>query len=297
MQTTTPVATSTRRQALKSGALLLAGLAGAPAILAQKNSSDPGSSNRPLSGKVAIVTGARDNIGRGIAVGLGALGADVVVHYHRADTVDQAKETARLAREAGAAKVSLAEGDLGDGATVKRMFDLAERELGGIDIFVHNAGRAVRKPFVDLTDEDYRSCWNINEWAAFLCMREAARRLRPHGRIINIITALVPGIVPGNAAYVGPKAANAELCRVLAAELGRAPRFITVNSVHPGPLDTDFFHDLNDPASATEATNRSPAKRLGTVADIVPMVQFLASPGAQWVSGESLYVAGATTQA
>lgn len=86
------------------------------------------------------------------------LAAFSLVHYHRADSIDHAKETARLAREAGAARTALAAGDLGDPQKVKRMFDIAERELGGIDILVGNAGRAIRKPLAELTDDEYRSC-------------------------------------------------------------------------------------------------------------------------------------------
>lgn len=113
------------------------------------------STERPLEGKVAIVTGARANIGRGVAIGLAEMGADVLVHYHRPETEDQAEETARLAREAGANRTALAVGDLGKRTNVTQMFDIAEQELGGADILVNNAGQIIKKPIAELTDEEY----------------------------------------------------------------------------------------------------------------------------------------------
>ena len=290
-----------RRDAIKRLGLAVGGtaLAGASAGLSQATPAqvDPGSgvglaTETPLRGKVAIVTGARANIGRGIAVGLAALGADVLVHYHRAQTVDQAEETARMAREAGAEKTALAMGDLGDEANVKRMFDVAESELGGSDILVNNAGAIVKKPIAELTAEEYRRCYNINEWGTFLCMREGANRLRNRGRIINIVTSIVPSITPGYGAYAATKSGNAQLVRTLSAEIGGPDRGITVNSVHPGPIDTPFFRGPESEEAIAYASEMANMNRLGEVTDVVPVVQYLATPAAQWMTGESLFVNG-----
>ena len=250
-----------------------------------------------LQGKVAIVTGARANIGRGIAIGLAQMGADVLVHFHRPESEDQARETARLCREAGAENVALAVGDLGRQAVVTQMFDTAEERLGGADILVNNAGAMVKKPLVEVTNEEYLRTWNINEWGTFLCMREAARRLRNEGRIINIVTALVPALTPNYGAYGATKAANAQLVRTLSAEVGGEDRRITVNSVHPGPVDTPFYREPESDGAIAYAVELANMNRLGRVSDVVPLVQFLASPAAQWVTGESLYVTGGYTQA
>ena len=252
--------------------------------------------DRPLEGKVAIVTGARANIGRGIAIGLAEMGADILVHYHRPETEDQAQETARLAREAGANRTVFAVGDLGKRTNVTQAFDVAERELGGVDILVNNAGKIVKKPIAELTDEEYLEVWNINEWGTFLCMREAANRLRNRGRIINIVTAIVPSITANYGGYAGPKAANAQLVRTLSAEIGGSDRAITVNSVHPGPVDTPFFRDPESDEAIEYAQTLANLQRLGRVSDIVPAVQFLASPAAQWMTGESIFVTGGYTE-
>ena len=299
----------TRRQALRN--LSLAGLAATvpAAAVAQSNSleTDPvdidtqpnaiSSDQAPLKGKVAIVTGARDNIGRGIAVGLAQLGADILVHYHRPETQAQAEETARMATEAGAEAVAFAVGDLGEVANVKAMFDVAQSELGGADILVNNAGAILKKAVAEVTDEEYRRIWNINEWGTFLCMREAANRLNNRGRIINIVTAIVPSITPNYGVYAASKAGNAQLVRTLSAEIGGEDRMITVNSVHPGPVDTPFFREPESDGAIEYATELSNLNRLGRVSDVVPAVQFLATPAAQWVTGESFYVTGGYTQA
>ena len=298
-----------RRKVLRN--LSLAGLAttiSAATVSAQSNEPDTdpvnidtepnslSSDGQPLKGKVAIVTGARDNIGRGIAVGLAQLGANILVHYHRPETEDQAQETARLAREAGAEQIAFAVGDLGKRTNVTQMFDIAENELGGADILVNNAGQIVKKPIAELTDEEYLEVWNINEWGTFLCMREGANRLNNRGRIINIVTAIVPSLTANYGGYAGPKAANAQLVRTLSAEIGGDDRAITVNSVHPGPVDTPFFRQPESDNAIEYAKGLANLKRLGRVSDVVPAVQFLASPAAQWVTGESLFVAGGYTE-
>ena len=268
-------------------------MATAGTLLAQEQTdlTDP-VTDRSLDGKVAIVTGARNNIGRGIAEGLAALGANVLVHYHQDDDRSEAEVTGAQCREAGAEKVAYAVGDLGKGENVRRMFDTAEAELGGADILVNNAGAIVKKPIAELTDEEYLRCWNINEWGTFLCMREAANRLRKEGRIINIVTSIVPGITGNYGAYAASKAGNAQLARVLSAEIGGPDRMITVNTVHPGPIDTPFFREPESEQAIEYATGMANLNRLGRVSDVVPVVQFLATPAAQWMTGESLYVNG-----
>ena len=277
-----------------------AGVASTTASMAQDRSPMEGesifSTERPLEGKVAIVTGARANIGRGIAIGLAEMGANILVHYHRPETEDQARETARLAREAGANRTAFAVGDLGKRTNVTQMFDIAEQELGGADILVNNAGQIVKKPIAELTDEEYLQVWNINEWGTFLCMREAANRLSDRGRIINIVTALVPSITANYGGYAGSKAANAQLVRTLSAEIGSSDRAITVNSVHPGPVDTPFFRAPESDGAIEYAQTLANLQRLGRVSDVVPVVQFLASPAAQWMTGESIFVTGGYTE-
>lgn len=288
-----------RRQFLGAiGATGVVGAMGAEQVIAQttnpsvatpSNSAETSNSNRELTGKVAIVTGARANFGRAFAEALAKHGADVVVHYHRAETRDQAEETARMVAAQGA-RAALVQGDLGQTETVMRTFDTAFENFGRLDIVINNAGAIVKKPIAEVTDADLEQMININTRGTFLCMREAARRISDNGRIINIGTSLLAGMAPNYAAYAGTKATMEEVTRMGARELGG--RGITVNTISPGPFDTPFFHSQETPETTQFASNLSVAGRLGQISDLVPLVEFLASPGSQWITGQTIWING-----
>ncbi|NJK51477.1 SDR family oxidoreductase [Candidatus Gracilibacteria bacterium] len=283
------------RRSLLAGSFF-AGLAAAiPAYAQQKPQSQISQTttqenvNKELAGKVAIVTGARANLGRGFAVELAKHGADIVVHYHREETRSEAEETARLVQEQGV-RAALISGDLGQPATVKQMFDAAFNNFGRADILVNNAGAIIKKPIAEVSDEELERMININTRGTFLCMREGARRLSDNGRIINIATSLLAASAPNYAAYAGSKAIVEELTRMGSKELGK--RGITVNSISPGPVDTPFFHSMETPETTKFAASLSNAGRLGAIDDIVPLVVFLAMPNAQWISGQTIWING-----
>lgn len=277
------------------GAIGVTGLAGSIAAgraVAQNSQSQPtalSNSERQLEGKVAIVTGARANLGRGFAEALARHGANVVVHYHRESTKNQAEETARLV-DAQGAKAALVQGDLGQAETVKRTFDTAFDNFGRLDIVVNNAGAIVKKPMAEVTDEDLERMININTRGTFYCMREAARRIADNGRIINIGTSLLAGMAPNYSAYAGTKSTMEEVTRMGARELG--DRGITVNTISPGPVDTPFFHSQETPETTRFASNLAVAGRLGQISDIVPLVEFLALPSSQWITGQTIWING-----
>ncbi len=273
---------------------LVGSIAAGQAIAQDQSQSEPIStalsdSDRELEGKVAIVTGARANLGRGFAEALARHGADVVVHYHRESTKDQAEETARLV-EAQGAKAALVSGDLGQAETVMRTFDTALENFGRLDILVNNAGAIVKKPIAEVTDEDLERMININTRGTFYCMREAARRIADNGRIINIGTSLLAGMAPNYSAYAGTKSTMEEITRMGARELGE--RGITVNTISPGPVDTPFFHSQETPETTRFASNLAVAGRLGQISDIVPVVEFLALPSSQWITGQTIWING-----
>ncbi len=279
-----------RRGALRmigmgAAAAAAAGSVGAASATAQSGAA----TSRPLAGKVAIVTGARANMGRAFSAALARMGADVVVHYHRASTRDEAEQSASLVRAAGQ-RAALVQGDLGDVKVVKAMFDAAEREFGGVDIVVNNAGAIIKKPMAEFTDEEFERLDAVNNRGLFYCLREAARRVRPGGRIINNGTSLLAGAAPGYAIYAGTKAPVEEYTRMLAKELG--DKRITVNAIAPGPVNTPFFHSQENERSVAYAAGLSTEGRLGEVEDIVPLVEFLAKPDSQWTNGQTLWVNG-----
>ena len=244
---------------------------------------------KPLKGKAAIVTGARANMGRAFCQALAAMGADIVIHFHREKTRGEAEQTAQMVNQEGQEAV-LVSGDLGNVKTVNNMFDASYREFGGVDILVNNAGAIIKKPVAEFSDVDFEKLNAVNNRGLFYCMRAGAKHLRDGGRIINTGTSLLAGAAPGYAVYSGTKAPVEEYTRCLAKELGG--KRITVNTIAPGPIDTPFFHSQENERSTAYAANLATEKRLGDVSDIVPLLEFLSMPESQWINGQTLFING-----
>ncbi|MEM9490061.1 MAG: SDR family NAD(P)-dependent oxidoreductase, partial [Myxococcota bacterium] len=160
---------------------------------------------KQLKGKVALVTGASRNLGRGFAAALAKNGADVVVHYHNARSKSDAEKTARMVRGSGS-KAAIVSGDLSKVKNVTRMFDAAFKRFGRVDVVVNNAGAIVKKPVSEVTEADFDRLFGINAKGTFFCMQEAARRISDNGRIINIATSLLGSTTGNYSAYAGSKA-------------------------------------------------------------------------------------------
>ncbi len=264
------------------GALLFSS-AGARTAAAQNAAT----TQRELAGKVAIVTGARNNLGRAFAIVLARKGANTVVHYHRAETQAEAEETASLVRAEGVEAV-LVQGDLSIVANIRRIYDVAINEFGRVDIVVNNAGYIKKKPFVEITEEEFDRCVGINTKGLYFSMQEAAKRIADNGWIINIGTSLLGATTGMYSAYAGTKAPVEAFTRALAKEIGN--RGITVNVVAPGAVDTPFFHSQETAQTADYIRKAHVSGRLATVDDIVGTIEFLASPASQWLSAQTIFV-------
>ncbi|HEY8461471.1 MAG TPA: SDR family NAD(P)-dependent oxidoreductase, partial [Blastocatellia bacterium] len=158
------------------------------------------SAQKELAGKVALITGSSRNLGRGYAVALARNGADIVAHYHLPADRGDAEETARLVRAQGARAI-LVSGDLCDVSTITRMFDQTLQSFGRVDIVVNSAGRIVKKPVAEMTEQDFDSVFCVNARGAFFVMREAARRISDNGRIINIGSSLISSTIGEYSVY------------------------------------------------------------------------------------------------
>jgi 3-oxoacyl-[acyl-carrier protein] reductase len=238
-----------------------------------------------LENKVAIVTGGSRGIGRGIAESLAREGARVVVNYTRSEL-----EAESAARAFGGLAVRA---DVSDPRHVTALFETAEHEFGGIDILVNNAGVAVFKPLAETTDEDFELVFGVNTRGAFYCLREAARRLRNGGRIVNMSTGATVHGTPGGSIYCGSKAALQLFTRCLARELG--DRQITVNTVSPGFTDTDMLRQF--PHLVDIAPSMSPLGRVGQVEDVARVVTWLCTPDADWMTGQNIQAGGGASMA
>jgi 3-oxoacyl-[acyl-carrier protein] reductase len=243
---------------------------------------------RRLNEKTALVTGGSRGIGRAIAERLAADGATVVLSY--ATNAGAAAEVVAAITAAGGRAHAVA-ADLRQPDVALPLFEQAEALAGPLDILINNAAVGGTGLIAGMSDEDFDTTMTINVRSPFILIREAARRLRDGGRIVNISTVntVLPG--PGMSAYAASKAALELLGRVAAYELGE--REITVNSVLPGATDTEMFRKANPAVEVHEAVIAITAlRRLGQPADIADVVAFLVSPDARWVTGQSIRVSG-----
>jgi 3-oxoacyl-[acyl-carrier protein] reductase len=239
------------------------------------------------SAKVAIVTGASRGIGAAIAERLAADGFTIVVNY--AGSSAPAEELARKIEQTGRGAIT-AQADVSDPVAVARMFDSAEAAFGGVDVLVNNAGIMRLATLAEGDDALFDSQIAINLKGSFNTMREAARRLRGGGRIVNLSSSVVGLSQPTYAVYAATKAGVEAMTRVLAKEM--RGRNITVNAVAPGPTATALFLDGKPQEVIDHLAKLAPLERLGTPADIAAAVAFLAGPDGAWVNGQTLRANG-----
>jgi 3-oxoacyl-[acyl-carrier protein] reductase len=240
-----------------------------------------------VSSKIAIVTGASRGIGAAVAERLASDGFTVVVNYS-----GDAAPAEALARkiEAKGGRALTAKADVSDPQAVRGMFDAAEAAFGGVDVLVNNAGIMTLSAIADAEDAAFDRQINVNLKGTFNTLREAARRLRNGGRIVNFSSSVVGLLQPTYGVYAATKAAVEAMTAILAKELrGRA---ITVNSIAPGPTATDLFLNGKPQDLIDRLAKLAPLERLGQPEDIAAAVAFLAGPDGAWINGQTLRANG-----
>lgn len=237
--------------------------------------------------QVAIVTGASRGIGAAIAQRLAQDGFTVVINY--AGNAESAEAVAHKIEAAGGRALT-ALADVSDPAAVKRMFDAAETAFGGVDVLVNNAGVMGLATLADSSDELFDRLINVNLKGSFNTMREAAKRLRNGGRVINFSTSVVGVYQPTYGIYAATKGAVEAMTRVMAREM--RGRQISVNAVAPGPTATDLFLDGKSDELVQQLARLSPLERLGSPEDIAKTVSFLAGSEGGWINGQVLRANG-----
>ncbi len=241
----------------------------------------------PLDGKIAIVTGAAQGIGRAIAETLARAGADVAVADldpgRSQETVDA---VVKLGRKALNVKVNVADWD-----DAKAMTDQVVKEMGKIDILVNNAGVTRDGLVMRMKEEDWNLVLQVNLYGTFHCTKAVLQPMTKQrfGRIVNIASIVGAMGNAGQANYAASKAAVIGFTKTVAREY--ATRLVTVNAVAPGFIDTAMTQTL--PADVKETLQKQiPLGRLGQPADIAEAVRFLVSDEAGYITGHVLHVNG-----
>jgi NAD(P)-dependent dehydrogenase (short-subunit alcohol dehydrogenase family) len=234
-----------------------------------------------LARKTAIVTGGASGIGLAIAQRLLAAGALVLIADRRA-------AGAEIAR---ASQVEFFQADIAKEEQVAALFDAAQSRFGQVDILVNNAGiQPLGVGFPDLSDSLLRRTFEVNVNGVAFGVKYAAQKLSDGGRVINIASFVGLIATPGGTAYSASKAAVIHLTRLGAIEL--APRRITVNAISPGTIRTPAVTAIANNPEIPFIERRTPLGRLGEPSEVAALCHFLASPEADYITGQNIAIDG-----
>ncbi len=242
-----------------------------------------------LDGRVAVVTGAGRGIGRGCALALAEMGADLVC---AARTPEQIEATAEQVRALGRRALALS-CDVMERAQLEGLVEGARREFGRIDVLVNNAGGSPPAPALETSEKAFENALRFNVTSAFLLSRLVIPLMQEvdGGAIVNISSAAGRLVQPNFVAYGTAKAALSFMTRQLAAEM--APR-IRVNAIAVGAVRTSALLPYLSPELERAMAERTPMGRLGEVEDVALAALYLASPAASWVTGKVFEIDGGT---
>ena len=240
-----------------------------------------------LQGKTAIVTGASRGIGREIALKLGKLGAAVVVNYVK---------NGQLAEEVSSEIISLGgralpvQADMRKINEIETLFNRAIENFGAVDILINNAGTILYKKIEDVTEEEFDDIFECNVKGLFFACQQAAKKMANGGKIINISSSLTKQMMPTYGAYAATKGAVEQITKVLSKELGQ--KRISVNSISPGPVDTELFTQGKSEEQIKFLSNMAAFGRIGAPIDIANVVALLVSDEAGWITGQNVCANG-----
>ncbi|HET9304518.1 MAG TPA: SDR family NAD(P)-dependent oxidoreductase [Candidatus Sulfotelmatobacter sp.] len=242
----------------------------------------------------ALVTGASRGIGKEIALELARNRYRVAVNYYNdpASMVEETLAEIRALQPPGSNDVLAIQADIRSSSQVARMFEQAINAFGRLDLLVNNAGVQTWKPLLDVTEEEWDLVVDTNLKGCFLCTQQAARYMKDHsgGSIVNLGSGCNKLAFPSLVAYTASKGGIEMFTKEAAVELGQYG--IRVNCIAPGSIESERTRQ-EDPDYAGTWSRLTPLGRVGRAADIAPTVVFLASPGASFISGQTIWIDGA----
>ena len=249
-----------------------------------------------LQDKVALITGASSGIGKAIAKRFAAEGAHVVVNYRPGGDMDNEAAQAEAA-SFGSSSIAVA-ADVSKREDVERMMEEIMRQFGRLDIAINNAGIEIKKPFLEVTDEEWNKVIAVNLYGSYLVSQVAARQMVKQGQggklvFISSVHEDIP--FPEYTAYCASKGGVRMMMRNLAMEL--AEHKINVNNIAPGAIATPINQAvLDDPTAMKNAVSEIPWGRFGRPEEVASVAVFLASDEAEYVTGSTYYIDGGLTQ-
>lgn len=242
-----------------------------------------------FAGKSVVVTGAGSGIGRAIAERLAMLGAYVTLAARTAPKLDEVAESIR----SRSGKVLAVPTDITVDEEVRVLFDQVSATFGGVDVLVNNAGVAREGRVSDQSMAEFDTVLGTNLRAVFLCSQIAAKSMaeRGGGKILNVGSAFGIKPVKGFGAYCASKAAVEHLTRVAALELSTSN--IQVNAIAPGYVATELnASDLADGSFQEAVLRRIPARRIANPEELLPLIELLCSPSADYITGQTVVIDG-----
>jgi len=244
----------------------------------------------PLSGRVALVTGASRGIGKAVALELAGRGADIAFNYFRSH--EAAAATEQEIRGLGVECLRV-RAHLGDPGKIGELFARVAESFGRLDILVNNAASGVQRSLEELEEKHWDWTMAVNARAPWLCAKEAVKLMGDGGHIVNITSEGSRSVLPYYFSVGTSKAALEAATRYMAVEL--APRGVVVNAVSGGYVETDALEHFPNREEMRASGQRTPAGRMVTSADIARVVAFLCTEDAGMIRGQVIVVDGGAT--
>lgn len=226
-------------------------------------------------------------MGKKIAEELARNGAKVVINY--TSSPEKAEGVVNSIKSQGGEAIAV-RADISRIPELEILFKKTMETYGYLDILINNAGIIVTELLADITEDDFDKQYAINVKGTFFAIQQAVKYMTEGGRIINFSTSVTGQMFPTYSVYAGTKGAVEQITRQLAKELG--PEGITINTVAPGPVNTELFTAGKTPEQIKNVGSTNAFGRLAETDDISNVVLFLAGTGAQWITGQTVRVNG-----
>jgi NAD(P)-dependent dehydrogenase (short-subunit alcohol dehydrogenase family) len=244
-----------------------------------------------LKDKVVIITGGVRNLGALTARNFAEKSAKLVLHYHQEKDSNVANNL-KAELESSGAKVALYQSDLSNESDIIELFNFAVQKFGKVDIAINTIGKVLKKSITETSEDEFNSMDLINNKIAYFFIKQASKNMNDSGHIITITTSLLAAYTGYYSTYAGNKAPVEHYTRSASKEL--MGRQISVNAIAPGPMDTPFFYGQETEESTVFHKSQAMGNQLTKIADIVPIILFLATDG-WWINGQTIFANGGYT--